>query len=148
MKQPLLGGIWDARARQRLRGVANSVAQLRVRPQGGALSGRFPMGVVPGNIAGTVYVVPSDASFKLKKMESNMAALQGRIKTLEDQLGSQGELVVLREISRDDAKLEILKYFEHNPNAYPSDAAIALHLDAGVVRELCEELVGEGRLEG
>lgn len=62
-------------------------------------------------------------------------------------MGADSRIIELRDIPRDQAKREIFGYFLKRGDAlYPSDAAEALTLDAGLVRDLCVELAGEGFL--
>ena len=59
-----------------------------------------------------------------------------------------GRVVVIRELSHDEAKALVLRYYETHASdaSYPSDVAFALRLDAATVFDLTEELVREGRL--
>jgi DNA-binding IclR family transcriptional regulator len=56
-------------------------------------------------------------------------------------------VVVLRDVTEDQAKQEILDYFHAHPDSYPSDVADALRLDVALVRDLCAGLVEEGLLD-
>jgi len=78
-------------------------------------------------------------------LESQLESLRDRVQVMEQRLAD--EVVVVREVSEDDAKTELLAYFREHPDAYPSDAAMALRLDSAWVRDLCDTLVGEGFLE-
>ena len=60
---------------------------------------------------------------------------------------SAEEVLVVRTVTRAQAKQELLDYFRQNPETYPSDAAISLSLDPELARDLSEELVAEGKLE-
>ncbi len=75
-------------------------------------------------------------------------ALKGEVEELRQRLARlEGEVVVVREITREEAKREVLGYFRRRRRVtYPSDAAAALRLDAALVRDLCHELEQEGRL--
>lgn len=87
------------------------------------------------------------ATGQLATMAAELVGLRKRVGALEAQLQSQ--VVVLREITRDQAKGELKEFFRQHGDEqrYPSDAAIALRLDAALVRELCDELTAEGLLE-
>lgn len=96
----------------------------------------------------TNYVIPPP-----EQLVPEAIALRDRVRQLEDRLRAVEAVlepaeVELREVPRDQAKRELLNYFKENPGQYPSDAAVALNLDAPLVRDLCLELVSEGRLEG
>lgn len=71
--------------------------------------------------------------------------LQERVQTLE---AREGNVIVVRSLSRDEAKAEVLAYFREHPDSYPSDVAAELSLDAALVRDLAQELVADGRLQG
>lgn len=83
---------------------------------------------------------------RLSAMATELGALRDRVNALEAQL--EPRVVVIRDISRDQAKQELLHYFKEHPQSYPSDAALELRLDAALVREVCSELIQAGILEG
>jgi len=79
-------------------------------------------------------------------LRQTVTSLQERVQALEQQLAPS--VIVLREISAEQAKRELLDYFKAHPDSYPSDAAVALGLDSEVVRDLCRDLVDQGLLAG
>jgi hypothetical protein len=81
-----------------------------------------------------------------ESLRQTVTSLQERVQALEQQLVPS--VIVLREISAEEAKRELLDYFNAHPDSYPSDAAVALRLDSEVVRDLCRELVDQGLLAG
>lgn len=57
-----------------------------------------------------------------------------------------GEILILRDIPREQAREEILQFFLNNPGSYPSDAALALRIDSEVARDLALEMKADGLL--
>lgn len=54
--------------------------------------------------------------------------------------------IVLRTISREGAKQEILDLFQQSKPLFYSDIAETLRLDLEMVVEICEELIAEGQI--
>jgi hypothetical protein len=79
-------------------------------------------------------------------IDKELSDLRARVEALEASLSEH--VVVLRELSRDDAKRELIEFFRTHETAYPSDAAGELRLDAETVRDLCAELARDGVLRG
>lgn len=69
-----------------------------------------------------------------------------RLRLLEN-IPSEEEIVILREISREDAKSEIGALFSLGEVKYYSDVARELRLDLELVVDLCNELISEGEIE-
>jgi len=57
------------------------------------------------------------------------------------------KIVVLREISKEEAEKEISKLFSEGQVLYYSDIAQKLRLDLKLVVEICNELQSKGRIE-
>ena len=81
----------------------------------------------------------------LKEIKEQLQVIASEIKELKP---LKEEFVIFRDISRDDAKKEITKYFTlHKDDAVGySDLVRDLHLDLRLVVELCSELESEGRI--
>ena len=79
-------------------------------------------------------------------LRKTVDALRHRVLALEDE--RREVLLVVRQVSRKEAKQEVLSYIQRHPGSYPSDAALALSLDPALVRDLAAELVKDGLLEG
>jgi hypothetical protein len=80
--------------------------------------------------------------------QEELRDLRSRLEVLEQVLQkSTPTVIVLRKISEEEARAELLQFYEKNPNSYPSDAAIDLRLDPELVRDLSAKLVRDGRLE-
>ena len=77
---------------------------------------------------------------------AELKAMEARIARLEQLLTPS--VIVVRPLTKSQAKKELLAYFRKHPGAYPSEAALALQLDPARSRDLCAELVREGKLEG
>lgn len=79
--------------------------------------------------------------------EFNRALLREMKALVEHILGERVQTVVLRSISRDDAKHEILELFKNaKKSLFYSDVAEQLQLDLELVLELCLELENEGHI--
>jgi len=70
--------------------------------------------------------------------------LAHRIETLEKK--QEEDVIVLREITRDEAKGEIKYLFSEGHTLYYSDVATKLRLDLELVVEICNELINEGEI--
>lgn len=89
--------------------------------------------------------MPKGLREELNGLRDTVRFLQARVSMLEEQAE---HVSVLREVTREDAKREVLDYYRQHPGRYPSDVALALSLDSALVRDLCLELTSEGLLEG
>jgi hypothetical protein len=58
------------------------------------------------------------------------------------------KVIKLRDINYDDAKKEILGYYQNYDEAYLSEVSENLELDLELVIQITEELEQEGRLKG
>jgi hypothetical protein len=75
--------------------------------------------------------------------------LRARVASLEEQVGrleenSVEQVIVLREITREEAKTEIIDIFASGETLYYSDISERLRIDLEVVVEICRELQAEG----
>lgn len=57
------------------------------------------------------------------------------------------EVIKIRDIPREEAKEEILRYLKEHDRAYSSDIADALRLDLDLVNSILEELWREDKVE-
>jgi regulator of replication initiation timing len=80
-------------------------------------------------------------------------ALRERIRAVEERLVNieaaipRESVVILREISKEEAKKEILELFSQGHTLYYSDVAEQLGLDLQLVVEICNELQSKGEIE-
>jgi hypothetical protein len=73
-------------------------------------------------------------------------SLEERINKIEDTLPEE-EIIILREISKDEAKREISKLFSKGKTLYYSDIAKQLGLNLKLVVEVCNELQKDKEIE-
>jgi len=78
----------------------------------------------------------------LQRIES----LEERLKSLENSIPKE-RVVILREVSIEEAKKEILELFSKGQTLYYSDIAEQLGLDLRLVVEICNKLQTEGEIE-
>jgi chromosome segregation ATPase len=101
----------------------------------------------------TVKVAIAAAEEATRKAEETAATILQRIELLEKRLKSlenalpKEEVVVLREISKEEAEKEILELFSKGQTLYYSDIAEQLGLDLKLVVEICNELQSRGEIE-
>lgn len=95
----------------------------------------------------------ADASRKYRQRfqapDEAINQLSSRIEALEEKLSElqkEQEVIVLREVTREDAKDEIENLFKEDRVLYFSDVAKELRIDLEVVVEICEELLAEGKI--
>lgn len=81
----------------------------------------------------------------VKALEARVGALEKKIKALKTSL-PQEKVIILRAISKEQAKQEILNLFGQGQPLFYSDIAEKLRLDLSTVVEVCEELIAEGKV--
>ncbi|MBI2917166.1 MAG: hypothetical protein HYY01_04150 [Chloroflexi bacterium] len=79
---------------------------------------------------------------KIKRLERRVASLEA-ITLATD----RPDVIVLRTMSREQAKHEIRELFGSGAVLYFSDIARQLRLDLPLVVEICNELISEGNVE-
>lgn len=84
---------------------------------------------------------------KLEEMDRQLQETGARVSELEKTTGVLAP-VQLRDLSDENAKLEIKSFFEkhHGKTLFPDEVADALDLDVLQVIRLCRELAGEGEI--
>ena len=75
------------------------------------------------------------------QMESRVAALEERVARLEEH--SEERVIELREVTKDEARAEIIDLFANSETLYYSDIADRLRLDLEMVVEICNKLQEE-----
>ena len=65
----------------------------------------------------------------------------------EQRTTTDEEVIELRDISKEEAKQEILAMFQSGETMFYSDLATRLQLDLPLVVEVCQELEQEGEIE-
>lgn len=81
---------------------------------------------------------------EVEHLRSEVAELRSRVAALED---SNGRVIVLRSVDRDQAKREILELFRSGETLYYSDISERLRIDLVLVVEICQELGEEGEID-
>ncbi len=94
------------------------------------------------------YTIPSVRPVARDELEE----LKVRILDLEEvarlrALAADEEVIELRDISKEEAKQEILATFQSGETLFYSDLAARLRLDLPLVVEVCQELEQEGEIE-
>ena len=83
-------------------------------------------------------------------VQSDILQLKERVRELEDQLEvlkatvGMSKVIVLRSVTKEQAKREIQDLFDTGETLYYSDVARRLDLELDLVVALCNELVQEG----
>jgi|GEM_PF-3919124 len=83
----------------------------------------------------------------IEKLNEEIKRLKESVSALEAQLVAREEVIMLRAISREQAKGEIRELYSSGETLYYSDVAQRLRLDLRLIVELCQELEEEGALE-
>ena len=82
---------------------------------------------------------------EVQLLKEKVANLEKEIKAFQD--GGSGEaVIVLRTITREQAKQEIMELFQTGETLYYSDIAQRLRIDLPLVVEICQELENEGEI--
>ncbi len=78
------------------------------------------------------------------QVESRVAALEERVTRLEEH--SEEKVIVLREVTAEEAKAEIVELFATGETLYYSDISERLRIDFDMVVDICRELQQEGSI--
>lgn len=76
------------------------------------------------------------------RMEDRVTALEERVARLEED--SAEKVIVLREVTPEEARAEIVALFETGETLYYSDISERLRIDLEMVIEICHELQEQG----
>lgn len=76
------------------------------------------------------------------QLESRIAALEERVAHLEEH-SSEMKVIELREVTKDEARAEIIDLFATGETLYYSDIADRLRIDLEMVVEICNKLQEE-----
>jgi hypothetical protein len=79
-------------------------------------------------------------------LKAKVAALEQEVAQLKAALPEE-PVIVLRSITREQAKQEILELFQSGETLHFSDIACRLHLDLPLVVEICQDLRAEGEID-
>ena len=81
----------------------------------------------------------------IEKLEARVTELEEEVQNLR--AAAQEEVVVLRTVSREQAKMEIRELFQSGETLFYSDIARRLSIDLPLVVEICQELEEEGEIQ-
>ena len=81
----------------------------------------------------------------IEMLELRVGALEKRVASLEA-VYPEEKIIVLRELSKEEAKREILELFSRQDRLYYSDIAEQLSLDLKLVVDICNELQAAGEI--
>ena len=81
---------------------------------------------------------------RIKELEAQVAALQEQLALYE--ASSPERVILLRTISEEEAKAEIIGLFATGETLYYSDISERLRIDLPVVVEICRELEAAGAI--
>ena len=86
-----------------------------------------------------------------EQRDSEIRDLKARVAALEEQMAHLGvasveKVIILREITKEEAKAEIIDLFATGETLYYSDVSDRLRIDLPVVVEICRELQAEGAI--
>ncbi|WP_420433435.1 hypothetical protein [Candidatus Poriferisocius sp.] len=79
------------------------------------------------------------------QMESRVASLEERVARLEEH-SAEEKVIELREVTKDEARAEILDLFATGETLYYSDISERLRIDFDMVVDICRELQQEGAI--
>lgn len=83
---------------------------------------------------------------EIEQLKARVAALEEEVLTLKASIPDQ-QVIMLRTISREQAKQEILELFQSGGTWYYDEIVHRLGIDLPLVVELCQELKNEGEIE-
>jgi len=94
------------------------------------------------------HISPLPAWFIMKHLalQEELKQAKQRLAELEDRISGE-EVIVLRDIAREEAKQEIEQLFKSGRTLYYSDIARELKLDLELVVDICNELQESGVVE-
>jgi len=103
------------------------------------LANRFPT---------TPYISPFPQWFIMKHLalQEELKQAKQRLLELESRISGE-EVIVIKDITKEEAKQEIKQLFKSGRTLYYSDIARELHLDLELVVDICNELQESGMVE-
>jgi hypothetical protein len=87
---------------------------------------------------------------EIASLKSVIHQMRSEIKNIKEKLVEtpiKMNIIELREIPKNEAKQEILDYYQSHDTVFPSDVASDLGLDLKMTIQIVKELVHEGKLE-
>ena len=89
-------------------------------------------------------LVSGQQDSEIRELKARVAALEEQVARLEE--NSVENVIVLREITKEEAKAEIINLFAAGDTLYYSDISERLRIDLEMVVEICRELKAEGAI--
>ena len=89
-------------------------------------------------------LVSEQRDSEIKELKARVAVLEEQVAHLEE--NSVGRVIVLREITKEEARREIVDLFAAEDILYYSDISERLSIDLETVVEICRELKAEGAI--
>jgi hypothetical protein len=83
---------------------------------------------------------------EIEHLQARVASLEAEIESLKASMPSD-EVVILRAVTREQAKQEIRELFNSGELLFYSDISKRLRIDLPLVVEICQELLEEGEIE-
>jgi len=103
-------------------------------------------GAAAGNMAAEAFTKAEAATSQSLSLLRRIEALEKRLEKLESS-ARRKDTAALSGMSRDDAKTRIATMFSAGDRLYYSDIARELGIDLGLVSDICDELVREGKIK-
>lgn len=118
--------------------IVEKVRRVKARVQAGRLALTMPF--VDLDLPGIWYLMEENASLRqeIEQIKQKLVELEGRM--------PEEKVIVLREISKEEAKQEIRQLFLNGRTLYYSDIAEELGLDLRSVVDICHELQESGEI--
>ncbi len=89
-------------------------------------------------------LVSEQRDSEIRELKARVAALEEQVARLEE--NSVEKVIILREITKEEAKAEIIDLFATGEILYYSDISERLRIDLEMVVEICRELKAEGAI--
>lgn len=83
---------------------------------------------------------------EIEQLRARVATLEEKVQALEFSIVDK-EVIVLRTLTKEEAKREIQELFQSGETLFYSDIARRLRIDLPLVVDLCQELEEEGEIE-
>jgi hypothetical protein len=101
---------------------------------------------IPIPFGGSQQLIDAPARMGLQALSERVDTIEGRVATLEAGMVSQPEVVLVEELSREEAKKRIESYFETHDEADTEELMRALRIDLELLVNLLDELKREGKI--
>ena len=101
-------------------------------------------GVIVQDVPGVEILLVNPMQVELDQLKLRVADLEQEVKALK--AAAQEEVIVLRTLSREQAKGEALDLFRRGQPLLYSDVARLLGIDLSTAVDICEELIAEGEV--